>query len=481
MNNDLSSYFEDPEFKDLLAKYEGMAESHTPTYFDAEELTDIAEYYAGQGEEKKAEEAIDFALRLHPTNTDALVFKSRSLCIKGKLSEAYQVMNLIEDPSDREVKFLKADLLMEERRMEEAEAIHLELAQTENESPEVLLDIIMTYMDANQKDYAGKWIEKLREKGLNETNSQKFRDVWCDFCMTFGYPEQATQAFQLSLDEYPYSLPHWNGMAKCYFAQNEIEKALEAVDFALAIDEDNQEALELKGFCFMQNDNYEEALAIYQQLLPKSPVPSRIYALLVKCYLDMERATEAKTTCLEWLKQCPKLTAFEKSEIYSYIALCCFNLYQSEEGMKYIDAALNLEPAFRGAILQKGMLYLQMSENKEAEDLFQKVLDISPDDEQSEILYNVANCYFFLRMFPETLKWCRKIIEGYPDEQTEALYLTACCHYNMFDIESCLKCLTRIWQMNNNSFDEEFLSDKRFTHMFENIALLNKRNRTKEE
>ena len=59
MNNDLSSYFEDPEFKDLLAKYEGMAESHTPTYFDAEELTDIAEYYAGQGEEKKAEEAIE--------------------------------------------------------------------------------------------------------------------------------------------------------------------------------------------------------------------------------------------------------------------------------------------------------------------------------------------------------------------------------------------------------------------------------------
>ena len=481
MNNDLSSYFEDPEFKDLLAKYEGMAESHTPTYFDAEELTDIAEYYAGQGEEKKAEEAIDFALRLHPTNTDALVFKSRSLCIKGKLSEAYQVMNLIEDPSDREVKFLKADLLMEERRMEEAEAIHLELAQTENESTEVLLDIIMTYMDANQKEYAAKWIGKLRDKGLNETNSQKFRDLWCDFCMTFGYPEQATQAFQLSLDENPYSIPHWNGMAKCYFAQNEIEKAHEAVDFALAIDENNLEALEVKGFCYMQNENYEEALAIYQRLLPQAQVPSRIYALLVKCYLDMEKATEAKTTCLEWLKQCPKLTAFEKSEIYSYIALCCFNLYQAEEGMKYIDDSLNLEPAFRGAILQKGMLHLQLSQNKEAEELFQKVLDISPDDEQSEIMYNVANCYFFLRMFPETLEWCKKIIEGYPDEQMEALHMVACCYYSMFDIESCLKYLTRVWELGNHSFDEEYLNDKRFKHMFDNIALLNKRNRTKEK
>ena len=60
MNNDMSSYFEDPEFKDLLAKFEGMVESHTPTYFDAEELTDIAEYYATQGEEQKVQAAKHF-------------------------------------------------------------------------------------------------------------------------------------------------------------------------------------------------------------------------------------------------------------------------------------------------------------------------------------------------------------------------------------------------------------------------------------
>ena len=177
MNNDLSSYFEDPEFKDLLAKYEGMAESHTPTYFDAEELTDIAEYYAMQGDEQKAEEAIDFALRLHPNNTDALVFKSRSLCIKGQLSEAYQIMNLIEDPSDREVQFLKADLLMEEHRLEEAEDIYLELARSEDESFEVLLDIALTYMDANRKANSYQWLEKIRQKGINEKTAKCISDM----------------------------------------------------------------------------------------------------------------------------------------------------------------------------------------------------------------------------------------------------------------------------------------------------------------
>ena len=480
MNNDLSSYFEDPEFKDLLAKYEGMVESHTPTYFDAEELTDIAEYYASQGDEQKAEDAIDFALRLHPTNTDALVFKSRSLCIKGHLDEAYQIMELIEDQTDREVKFLKADLLIEERRMEEAEYIYQELAKSEDESLEVLMDIFMTYMDTNQMDYAEKWLNKMERKGFNETNSQKYRDALCDFCMTFGQPERATNAFQLSLDEHPYSIPHWNGLAKCYLAQNEIEKAHESIDFALAIDENNAEALEVKGFCFIQSENYEEALHIYRQLLPTSKVPSRIYALMVKCYLDMEMAVEAKAMCQEWLKQCPKLTNFEKSEIFSYISMCCFNLYQPEEGMKYIDAALDLEPSFRGAILQKGMLYLQMQENKEAEKLFQKVLDISPDDEQSEILYNVANSYFFLQMYPETIEWCDKIIRNYPEEQMEALHLTACSYYSMFDIEMCLKHLALIWQKSNNRFEDEYLNDKRFKHMFANIAHLSRNNRLQE-
>ncbi len=46
MNYDMSSYFEDPEFKEALARYEGMVENHTPAYFEADELTDIAEYYA---------------------------------------------------------------------------------------------------------------------------------------------------------------------------------------------------------------------------------------------------------------------------------------------------------------------------------------------------------------------------------------------------------------------------------------------------
>lgn len=472
MNNDLTSYFEDPEFKEILAKYEGMVNDHTSIYFDAEELTDIAEYYASQEKEAEAEKAIDFALLLHPSNTDALVFKARSLCIKGKLNEAYQVMNLIEDSSDREVKFLKADLLMEEGRMDEAEDIFRELANQENDSTEVLLDIALSYMDNNQKKQTYIWIERLREKGINETNNQKFRDVWCDYCMTFNEPQEAIQSYKITLDKYPYSISHWNGLAKCYLQLNDLPNAHDAVDFSLAIDENNQEALEVKSFCFLQSENYEEAIAYCQKLMAITNNKCRMYAFLTKCYLELERTNEALQNCLDWLKECPKLTEYEKSEIYCYIAMCYCNLNLPDEGIKYIDASLDMNPFNRASIIQKGMLHLQLEEGEKANDLFSRAISLSPTDEEAETYYAIVNCYYCLGRNAEVLHWCEKIINDYPEDQKEALLHIANCYYETNDIKQCLRALAIFCQINNGIFDEETLNDKRFRKMFSAISEL---------
>ena len=97
-------------------------------------------------------------------------------------------------------------------------------------------------------------------------------------------------------------------------------------------------------------------------------------------------------------------------------------------------------------------------------------MDISPDDEQSEIIYNIANSYFFLRMYPETIEWCQKILQTYPEEQMEALYLIACSYYNLSDMDSCMKYLAFAFQRSNYCFEEEYLNDKRFSLMFADIS-----------
>ena len=234
MNYDMSSYFEDPEFKEALAKYEGMVENHTPAYFEADELIDIAEYYTLKGRHKDADKAIDLTLQLHPENTDALVFRIRSLMLQNKKEEAKVVAQL-----------------MEEDRIEEAEEIFKQLAMDEEYEVDTLLDIIQDYTNANQEEYAGQWVDCLFAHSDMQTlpkTNQRLRDVLCDYYSTFNKPDLAIPYLNMTLNEYPYSIEHWNELGKCHLQQCQYEEANEALDFALAIDDENTDSLTLKAF-----------------------------------------------------------------------------------------------------------------------------------------------------------------------------------------------------------------------------------------
>lgn len=439
MEEELSSFFENPEFKDILNKYESMVNNHTPIYFDAEDLTDIAEYYVHIGKEAKAEDVINYALQLYPNNIDALIFKIRSLATKGNREEAYRLMELIEDSSDREVKFLKADLLIDENRYQEAEIIFKDLAESENYSIEILIDITICYMDVNLKEYAYKWLMEIENKGYSLTNSQRYRNIWCDFYMTFpGEEEKAEKIFQLTLDKHPYSILHWNGLAKCYLAQMKIQEALEAIDFSLAINDKNLDALEVKGYCYILCKNYPDAISIYQKALSINNQKGSLYRSLAQCHLETGNIEEALKYYNEWLIKNQNLTNYEKSEIYGYIAMCYCNLQKPKEGMEYINASLDLNPYQINAIIQKGTLYLQLNEITLAEQMFDKAISITPKDEMADTIFGIAYSYFFMKDYQRTIEWGEIILKEYPEEENNVLILLIYSYFELGDASKCL-------------------------------------------
>lgn len=62
----MDSYFNTSQFKQLLQNYENLRDKGICSYIDAEEFTDIADYYQMLGEPQKALEAIDMALKIFP-------------------------------------------------------------------------------------------------------------------------------------------------------------------------------------------------------------------------------------------------------------------------------------------------------------------------------------------------------------------------------------------------------------------------------
>ena len=461
MNNEMSSYFEDPEFKESLARYEGMVENHTPAYFEADELTDIAEYYATKGKNEDADKAIIFALQLHPDDVDALIFRARSLMLQGKQAEAKTVMGLIKNTTDREFKFLQADLLMEEEQMEEADKILQQLAIDEEYELDTLLDIILDYIDINQEEYAKKWMDCLSARfdiqSLTKTD-QRLRDVLYDYYNTFNKTELAIPYLIMTLDEHPYSIRHWKELGKCHLLQYQYEDANEAFDFALAIDENDTEALTFKAFIYAQAGNFQEAINYYLRVEKTVERKAPVYTALASIYFDLKDYDLALKYIQKLLKDKEELASFELSGIYGIAALCQAALGYPEKGTMYINQALELNDhdvetrICAGHFFAITARYPDISERErkdnidKAEYQFELAIQFAPREEQMDTLFKIGSKYFDEHLFEYACRYFERMNQEFPSNAHSTYFFLIYGYYYLQKTKPLLHYLAKIWK-----------------------------------
>lgn len=438
MKNDLSSLFEDPEFKESLAKYEGMVEGHTPTYFDADELIGIAEYFTSKGRHTDADQVINYAIQLHPNDTDVLIFRARTLAFNGKLEEAYQVARLIEDPNDREVKFLNADLLIEEGRMEEADAILTALAEEEKYDMDTLIDIIQNYIDTEQEEYADKWIRVLSQQpGINEEiqRNQGLRDMLCDYYTTFGRLLTALPLLKLTLELKPYSVRHWIELGKVNLQLLNLPDAHEAFDFALAIEDNNEIALTLKALAYRQGGNMKEAVRYHQKALEASDDPYTQLPGLIQTCIDASKYKMAMDYVLRMLEQ--YRSRFDMKQLVMVnidMAICFVGLKQPKKAEMYIELAQQLDCTDPDVQLQIVRYYLRCKGKKrKAVSIFEEVLSKQPEEYRAETLISMASACFDTLHFDLALKYFEQVAEEFPQARNATLFFMLCCHHYLDD------------------------------------------------
>ena len=272
-----TAYFEKPEFKAILARYEAMEASGEKSYFDPEQLTDIAEYYATRNREKDAELVIDYALAMHPGSTDPLIFRARTYMLKGDIDTARLIAESIPDQKDREVIFLYAELMLNEGRQREAEMLLVEeLLANEKSHKEYVFtvrDIVELYFDYVYTSEATVLVQKTMEKLKQEDGDPKLmtmaRNIFVDCLWNEGRLDETIEQYNILLDENPYGIPYWIGLGYVYNQMEKFEQAIESLDYALAVDPECLEALFVKGHSYALLGNTEKALELYRICLKK--------------------------------------------------------------------------------------------------------------------------------------------------------------------------------------------------------------------
>ena len=247
MRDNFAQYFDKPEFRASLARYEEMLMSDHTSYFEATELTDIAEYYAMQGDSEKAEAALDYALRLHPENIDALIFKSRARLINGHLAEARHILDSITDQRDREVLFLRAEVLLASHQHTQAEALLRSLIEEEGYEANAYADIIDLLVDNNQHDMASLWIEEAIQR---HPDHQTLNESAAYSHVLQERFDEAIALYNRLLDIDPYSTFYWEELGKIYFRREEYDKAIEEYKIVIEQDPTYASAYNNLGVCY---------------------------------------------------------------------------------------------------------------------------------------------------------------------------------------------------------------------------------------
>lgn len=337
MRNEDQEYFSDPEFLENFKKYEAMMKGGPSVFLDADELTDIAEYYLIKEEnEEGANACINYALALYPEATAPLIFQARQHLLKDDLDTTQTLCDAIPDQEDREVIFLNAEIMV--RREQAQAAIEYLLARGKNISEDYdyyLYDAAYIFMDYNEFEAANDLAERLKNYA---PDWYKTWQIMADSLLGLNRFNKALLFINKMLDQDPFSVETWNWASEAYSGIEKFEKAVEAADYALAIDPTDPRAMQLKGHAFLHMDLYEQALSQYEQVLDATPNDETTMAFMAYTYLCMNELGKAKEIIEEAEKLCepdsPDLQLIYEQHANVLAALECF-----DEALFYLDKA----------------------------------------------------------------------------------------------------------------------------------------------
>lgn len=378
MKDQYASYFDKPEFLQLLARYEEMLLSGGSYYFEDSELTDIAEYYAMIGDSRRAEAALDYAIQLHPDSLDALIFKARARLINGQISEAMRIAEELPDTNDREVIFLKAELMMAVGEDTKAHDIFNALTELEKYNADAYVDIIDLLLDNNKTDMATIWLDEAIARYPNNATLLESA-AYCHVAQERF--DEAINIYNQLLDTDAYNSIYWEELGKIYFQTEQYDKAIESFEFALATNEkDCYFAMHAIANSYFNIGNYEKAEEYYRLISQNYPGAGNALYHMGICRINMGDDDKALEYLTEALAEAPE-DAEEQGQIYSQLSLIFSRKGEHKKAITYIEEALKIYPNNQELTIMKGHEFLCQGNYEESCLSFIEALNNSTEDE----------------------------------------------------------------------------------------------------
>lgn len=437
----------DSERGTSLNRFEKMLRSNSNYFFDIDEFETIIEHYLVNFNYQDAAKAVRIGMHQHPESLQLKLRKAQLHVINGQPIEAMDIIKQLDKhmPTYPDVLYLKGFAYTQLGQYDSAILSYNELLRHPvSDAIQLIQKIAESFLYNDQFDIALVYIEK----GLKINSSDSgliYNAAYCyhhkkDFHNSLFY-------YKLYLDEDPFDSLVWTYVSLAYNELERYDKAIEACDYAIALDDKLSSAYYNKGNALAAMGKMHDAINSYNDcLFCNSEENAEIYCCLGECYEQLNNDSLA----IDNYRRAIELDS-EFSDAWYGLAMVAYKKNNYDDCLKTLKKALYIQPDNSDYWFSLGNLYSQTEDQKKAVEAFKKAIELNPEDFESWI--NLSDLYFKKNMLTKAIKTMNESYV-YTSDVPIVNFRLAAYYYLKGDNRIGLKYFKKGMQLNVTDHDE---------------------------
>src|SRR6185369_12892555 len=399
------------ELQEILKRYENLKKGRSHSYIDEESFEKIIDYFDEKEDISSALEAAEKGAEQYPFSSTMLIRKADLLIATHKYRDALSLLDhaAMLDSTDINVYILKTDAYLALDKQEKAvEILEQALALfTGEERISLLFELADVYDDYQEFEKVFDCLKLILEQEPNNEEALYKICFWTDFT---GRNEESIRLHKEIIDEYPYNELAWFNLAAAYQGIKLFEKAIDAYQYAITIDEKFDYAYRNMGDAYIRMRKYKEAIEVLQKVLELTRPEDVIYEALGHCYDRLHNYAQARFYYRKASHMNP-----EESKLFYKIACTYYNEGQWESAVKQLDNAMKIHRNQAEYNLLMGECKLNLGAFKDAIQYLSNVVRLRPKNSMGwEALIRCLYKANFLEEAKEQVTAALQVTEGKP-------------------------------------------------------------------
>jgi tetratricopeptide (TPR) repeat protein len=413
-------YNDSDSLKELLRQYTHLKNGRNGIYLEEEAFEKVIDYFDDREEIPKALEAAEIASDYFPYSASILFRKADLLLATRRYHDAMDVLNKAEllDSTDINLYILKTDVYLALDMQEKAvvlleEAINMFEGE---EKIELLFELADVYDDYEEFDKVFDCLKLILEE--EPTNEEALYKIcfWTDFT---GRNEESIRLHMKIIDEHPYNELAWFNLGAAYQGLKLYEKAIDAYQYAIIIDEKFDYAYRNIGDAYIRLRKFKEAIEALEKVLELAKPEEVIYEAIGHCYDRMRNYAQARFHYRKASHLNP-----EDSKVYYKIACTYYNEDQWGSCIRQLESALRIQRNNPEYNLLMGECKFQQGEMKEAIQYFFNAVNARPKNISGwEAL---VRCLYKAEFYEEAKEQALQALSFTNEKPVFLYYLSAC-------------------------------------------------------